>query len=165
MFPWNAAGHVSHIWRSYWFLSFSTVWCRTLQMSGWPRLHMVSWFSACKNPVAVKDGCQDQCCRDHKKISQWADIPCERMLFLAALILLSRVGQTRLVSLFPWIGRSTSIFHGSVDLNNTQLMSLLNISGVIYILPWTVCSPNIDWCATEAVGTNVVSVNILASTR
>ncbi len=94
---------------------------------------MVSWFSACKNPVAIRDGCRDQCCRDDKKISQWADITCERMLFLAALILLSRVEQTRLVSLFLWIGRSTSIFHGSVDLDNTQLMSLLNTSGVIYI--------------------------------
>lgn len=80
-------------------------------------LHMVSWLSACKNPVAIRDGCRDQCCRDDKKISQWADITCERMLFLAALILLSRVEQTRLVSLFLWIGRSTSIFHGSVDLD------------------------------------------------
>lgn len=93
---------------------------------------MVSWFSACKNPLAIRDGCRDQCCRDDKKISQWTDIPCERMLFLAVLILLSREGQIRLVSLFPWNEHSTCIFHGSLALGNTQLMSLLNIPGLIY---------------------------------
>lgn len=50
---------------------------------------------------------------------------------------------SELVSLFLWNGCSTSIFHGSLDLDNTQLKSLLNITGVIY----TVCSPNIDCCS------------------
>lgn len=68
---------------------------------------------------------------------------------------------SELVSLFLWNGCSTSIFHGSVDLDNTQLMSLLNITGVIY----KQFVPQILTAVPSVARTNVVSVNILASTE
>ncbi len=64
---------------------------------------MVSWFSACKNPVASQTMAARISVAETIIASQWGFIPCERMLFLAALILIWRVGRTRLVSLFPWI--------------------------------------------------------------